>query len=106
LKKKKVKYCILTGGLLLPRNGEGVLELVWTMQELDTELTRDLARYSGEAEGYLAGSGPDVAASWEARRWSLHLRNLSRQDSGYYECQVGERWFRMSSLVWSGEIDK
>ena len=71
------------------RRSSGSLELVWTMQELDTDTQRALARYSGESEGYLAGSGPGVAASWEARRWSLHLRNVSREDGGYYECQVG-----------------
>jgi hypothetical protein len=66
------------------------VELVWTMQGLETDMPRELARHSSEVEGYLAGSGPDVAASWEARRWSLHLRNVSRQDAGYYECQVRE----------------
>ncbi len=75
------------------------LELAWTVHDPETDTERDLARYGGGTEGFLAGNGPGVAASWEMKRWSLHLSNVSKEDSGYYECQVSDDVFVRSSLI-------
>lgn len=97
---KAVMECELDLPLASLRQGGGRLELAWNMQDPDTDENHVLARYShsledfptggggGPAARWVAGSGPRVAASWEAPRWSLHLVNVSREDGGYYDCQV------------------
>jgi hypothetical protein len=59
------------------------------MHSLDTDEPNELIRYSKDEQGSLAGKERRVDASWQAHRWSLTLKNVSRQDGGYYECQVG-----------------